>query len=158
MKKILVLLCLLLLTSCSKKVIEDNVLVHKWTDLNTIEELNEKTHGKFIKPGVAGISQERYVIMEYDDGLVGQYSFMVNSDEYILRFSDVVLDSDISDIEINNKPAFDKNKENVRATGTRYRLARWFNVDGQYVLIGPITVDAETFENIVEEIQDLTTN
>ena len=74
MKRILVILCLLLLTSCSKKVVvnNDNVLVHKWSDLETIEDLSEATNGHFGKPSIVGVSQERYVTMQFDDGLVGQ--------------------------------------------------------------------------------------
>lgn len=160
MKRILIFVCLLLLVSCSSKktVIEDRVLEHKWTDYETLEEVNELTHGHLANPGIYGVSQERYSTMEFDDGLVGQYFFMVDKYAFTYRFSDTILDHDISDIEIDNKPAFDNNKDNVNVIGTKYRLIRWFNTDGQYVLIGPIEFKEEEFTKIANNLKESSSN
>lgn len=157
MKKLLLILCLALLVGCSKNNSADEIgLRNPITERASLEEVNELTHGHIAKPGVMGITQEHFATIETDKGLIGQYDFVLNDIGYTIRFSDTIVKEDISGVWIDGKVAFSDDISQTRAKGADLLLARWFTVDGQYVLEAPDTITEDTFENIVSELSSLT--
>lgn len=160
MKKIVLLLCLLLLVGCSKNEVNGGTnnsigLANPMVERDSLDDVNNITHGHITKPGVPGVSEEKFFTIETEEGIIGQYDFVVNGNEYTIRFSDTIINNDISGIWIDGNPAFDDNLSNLRATGSGYKLARWFTVDGQYSFTAPDSIDDTTFENIVDELTSL---
>lgn len=155
MKKTLtLLLIMLLLVGCSKKASMPNPMtVH-----DSLEEVNEITHGNIVKPAVMGISNEEFYTIDTGNGIIGQYAFMVNGIGYMVRFSDTILKEDISGIYIDGNPAFNDDISNVKAKGEGYYLARFFTTDGQYVLIAEDKVEEEIFNLVLEELTTLSSN
>lgn len=154
MKKILIILCLLLMiVGCSKS----NSVANPMEKHESLEELNELTHGHLCHPGVMGVSDEEYYTIKSGEDLIAEYSFVLNGTKYTVRFSDTVLKDDISGIYIDGKPAF----ESIDATDAKGEgkiLTRWFTVDGQYVMMAEDSVDEPTFYAAVSEIMFLSTN
>ena len=149
MKKLLVLLCLLLLVGCSKTKV-DNPMISK----ESLDEVNEITHGHLHRPGVMGVTQEGFYIIETDKGNIGEYDFVLNSIGYTVRFSDTILKEDISGVWIDGKPAFSDDIVNdVSTKGEGLYLYRWFTTDGQYCMMGPDTIAEETFASACNEMQ-----
>lgn len=157
MKKLLLILCLALLVGCSSKNSADEIgLKNPMTERSSLEEVNELTHGHISSPGVAGVSQEHFATIETDKGLIGQYDFVLNDIKYTIRFSDTIVKEDISGVWIDGKLAFSDDISQTRAKGENLLLARWFTVDGQYVLEAPDTISDDAFENIVGILSSLT--
>ena len=128
MKKLLIILSLFLLVGCSSNTVENPMLPK-----NSLDEINEITHGSIHKPGVMGITQEGFYIIESKEGNIAEYDFVLNDIGYTIRFSDTIVKKDISGIYIDGKPAFDEDiVNNTRTEGEGYYIARWFTVDGQY--------------------------
>ena len=152
MKKLLVLLCLLLLVGCSKGANVENPMIAK----ESLDEVNEITHGHLRKPPVMGVTQEGFYVIETKEGNIGEYDFVLNDIGYTVRFSDTIVKEDISGIWVDGKVAFGDDISQTRAKGADLLLARWFTVDGQYVLEAPDTISEDTFENIVSELSSLT--
>lgn len=153
MKKILVVLCLILLTGCSQEKKENNIgMPNPMVSRQSLEEVNNITHGNITKPGVMGITQEGFYTIETDDGIIGEYDFVLNDMGYTIRFSDTIVKEDISGVWINGSLAFDDDLNNVRAEGADLKLARWFTIDGQYCFIAPNTVEDELFESMINEL------
>lgn len=158
MKKLLVLLCLaLLMVGCKAK--EPEIIPGMPNPMETresLDEVNELTHGRIAKPGVMGITQEGFYTINTEKGLIGEYDFVLNDMGYTIRFSDTIVKEDISGVWIDGKLAFSDDMSQTRAQGEDLRLARWFTVDGQYVFEAPISVPEADFENMVEELSGLT--
>ena len=150
-KILLLLLCLVMIVGCQSK----NGLANPMTQRDSLAEVNELTHGHLTKPGVMGISNEKYATIDTKEGLIGQYDFTFNENEYTVRFSDVILNEDISGIWIDGNPAFNDDKSIVRASDDEYQIARWFTVDGQYSLTAPASVKHDIFEAVVDELTAL---
>lgn len=149
MKKLLVLLCLLLLVGCSKTNLE-NPMVAK----ESLDEVNEITHGHLSKPPVMGVTEEKFYVIETKEGNIGQYDFTLNSIDYTVRFSDTIVKEDISGVYIDGKPAFSDNViDDLTTTGEGYRLGRWLTVDGQYCFMAPDTITEELFAALLSEMQ-----
>ena len=154
MKKLLTLFCLLMiLVSCSKKQEVTNPMEKH----DSLDEINEITHGNIVRPAVAGVSDEEFYIINVGEDKIAQYTFKVAGISYTIRFSDTILDKDISGVYINGKEAF-PTTDITNAKGEGLLLARWFTVDGQYVMSGDDSVEEETFNNVVEEMTTLTAN
>ena len=154
MKKLLVVLCLLLLTGCSKANVKNPMIAKE-----SLDEVNEIMHGHLCQPPVMGISNETFFIVETKDGNIGEYNFEINGTSYTIRFSDTIVDKDISGIWIDGNPAFnDDITEDAPVVGAGYRLSRWFTTDGQYCFIAPDTLDEEQFAAICNEMQIITIN
>ena len=151
MKKLLIILSLFLLVGCSSQV--KNPMVAK----NSLDEINEITHGNIHKPGVMGITQEGFYIVESKEGNIAEYDFVLNDIGYTIRFSDTIVKKDISGIYIDGKPAFDEDiVNNTKTQGEGNFIARWFTVDGQYCLIAPDTIHPDLFDALLEEVSQLT--
>ena len=150
MKKLLVLLCLLLLAGCSKGANVENPMIAK----ESLDEVNEITHGHLRQPPVMGVTQEGFYVIETKEGNIGEYDFVLNDIGYTVRFSDTIVKEDISGVWIDGKPAFsDDIVMDVSTKGAGYRLFRWFTTDGQYCLIAPDTINEELFTAVCSEMQ-----
>lgn len=154
MKKLLILFCLLMiLVSCSKtNSVENPMEKHE-----SLEEINEISHGNIPHPAVAGVSDEEYYIIKSGEDVIAQYTFKVAGIKYTIRFSDTILKEDISGIYLNGSPAYEDMNTDLKK-GEGLYLSRWFTVDGQYVMTAEDTIDEDTFKNIVEEINALSAN
>ena len=153
MKKILFVLFVLLLVGCSKQT---NNLPNPMISRESLEEVNKITNGNITKPGVMGITQEGFYTIETNEGIIGEYDFVLNDIRYTIRFSDTIVKDDISGVYIDGKLAFSDDLSVTRAKGSDLKLARWFNTDGQYVFIAPDTISDELFESVFEEVSTLT--
>ena len=151
MKKLLIILSLFLLVGCSSKV--ENPILPK----NSLDEINEIAHGNIRKPGVMGITQEGFYIIESKEGNIAEYDFVLKDIGYTIRFSDTIVKKDISGIYIDGKPAFDEDiVNNTKAEGEGYFIARWFTTDGQYCFIAPDTIHPDLFTALLDEVSQLT--
>lgn len=146
MKKLLILLCLFMLVSCSNASVSNPMKKY-----SSLEEINEITHGNIQKPAVMGVDDEEFYIIESNEDKIAQYSFTVSGVKYTIRFSDTILNEDISGVYINGETAF-KDMNTTKANGEGLLLARWFTVDGQYVMTAEDSIDQDTFNAVVDEI------
>ena len=153
MKKTLLILCLLLLVGCSNQA---NGMANPMTSRDSLEEVNEITHGNITRPGVMGITQEGFYTIETKEGIIGEYDFVLNDVGYTIRFSDTIVNNDISGVYIDGNPAFSDDLSVTQAEGADLKLARWFNTDGQYVFMAPNTVSDDVFRAMYDEVSALT--
>lgn len=156
MKKLLFTLCLLLLlTGCSKDS-SVNSIEYSAGEKSSLDEVNEIMHGHLAKPAAMGVTDEKFSVVDMEGlGLVGQYTFTINDNEFTVRFSDTIVKEDISSVYIDGEPAFSDDLNDVRASGDGLQLARWFTVDGQYVLIASASIDADIFNSALNELASL---
>ena len=154
MKKTLALLLtltmLLSLAACGGKE-EEGGVPNPMTEYATLDELNEAAGSRLTGPGVMGVSDESFIAYDCGDYLLAEYNFTVAGVKYMLRSAPTL--QDISGFYVNGEPAFSGDI----AEGINYaeaedgvQLARWANVDGQYVLA---CLDAnDNFTGIAEEM------
>ncbi|MCF0105804.1 MAG: hypothetical protein HUJ53_03490, partial [Holdemanella sp.] len=120
-----------------QEVKQENVdMKNPITKCNSLEELNEKMAIKLCAPGVMGVNDIAYQIIDNGDYQIGEYIFEVAGKEY--DFRNASTREDISGIYINGENAFNKEFENGEeiqyASSEEVKAARWFTLDGQYCL------------------------
>ena len=153
MKKTLALLLTLTmlfsLSACGGK--EDAGLANPMTEYASLEELNEATGSLLTGPGVMGISDESFASYDCGEYMIAEYNFTVAGVKYMLRSAPTL--EDISGFYVNGEPAFSGDI----ADGINYaegedgvQLARWANVDGQYVFA--CLSENDDFTGIAEEM------
>jgi len=126
----------------------------------TLEEINAITGGRLCTPAVMGTSDCSYCTINHGDSLLAQECFTVNGTEYTFRFSPV-MDEDISGIYTGEATAFAglvPSDELQYAEGKGFKAARWFTIDGQYVLSvnDGGSMEKDTFLAIAEELRERT--
>ncbi|MDO5435207.1 MAG: hypothetical protein Q4G19_02450 [Clostridia bacterium] len=133
-----------------------------WIEAESIEALNEAAGVNLHLPGVMGITDVAYRLMDTEELTIAELDFRVNGMAYMLRASGEMA-ADISGVYTDDG--------NTAFCGCEYeglsvkllddcKLARWVYTDGQYVLMvnDEGTMDAETFEAIVSEMMDITSS
>ena len=125
----------------------------------SLDELNEVCGLKLSRPAVMGVSDEVFQTLPYEGSVIAEYRFTVNGTPYILRGSAVVT-GDISGVYTGGATAFSgyPDFEEAVAETDELKLARWYTVDGQYVLMieDKGSMDSKTFEAIAKEMHTLT--
>lgn len=137
----------------------DGNVVNPVTECATLQEVNDALGCRLTHPGVMGVTDERFAMIDCGDYQIGEYEFKVNGMRYALRFSPIY-DHDISGVYVGDGTAFaDEYSGDIEyAEAESGKLARWFNVDGQYCLSVEDSDEMEQgqFESIALEMQDLT--
>ena len=126
--------------------------------LSSLDELNEAIGGNLCRPGVMGVTNESYRMIEGSIS-VAEYSFTLGSTEFVLRCS-AETKADISGLYFGDGTAFsdEATEEMQTASDATWKTARWLAGGMQYVLsvrdVG--TMETETFVGIAEEFQTAT--
>lgn len=127
------------------------------TEYGSLEEVNTAIGSALTHPGVAGVSDESFAIIDCGDYQIGQYLFAVNDNKFCLRASSNV-DIDISGYYLDGKTMFvEGSHEDINVNANGILGARWFNTFGQYTLtLDEGSMDAEAFADAVFELEALT--
>lgn len=154
MKKTLALLLtltmLLSLSACGGKE-EEGGVPNPMTEYASLAELNEATLSRLVGPGVMGVSDESFIAYDCGDYLLAEYNFTVAGVKYMLRSAPTL--EDISGFYVNGEPAFTGDIQegiNYAEGEDGVQLARWANVDGQYVFA--CLSENDGFTGIAEEM------
>lgn len=125
----------------------------------SLAEINEIAGTKLMHPGVMGVSDETFCTITGVDAVLADYDFTVAGYRWCFR-AGAVANYDISGVYIGGVPAFsgEPNDRIEYAEGEGYKLARWFTIDGQYVLsvADGGEMEQETFVSIAEEMCEMT--
>lgn len=147
------------------------------TEYKSLEEVNKIIGGKLAAPGVMGVSDEHFFVIDCGSYKIGEYQFKVNGIDYTLRCAKVL--QDISGVYIDGDTAFAGEQAQTEEIGDNiiiylpgepetpaddgsgiqhnenheYKCARWFVGDMQYVLTvhDNDSVDIDTFVGIADE-------
>ena len=121
-------------------------------EYSSLEEINEITQGHLVHPAVMGVTDERFSVINAGEYQIAQYNYTLNGIPYTFRFSPNVF-SDISGIYENGAELFGAEIANEIKEYAGGKASRFFNVDGQYVLMAEDNgaLSLETFEAISEE-------
>lgn len=153
--------------SCTKSDKKDNQsntesmgntanMVNPMTEYNSLEEINSIAGSKLSHPAVMGVSDEKFFIYKGYSQPLAEYRFKLNGLEYNFRCC-AVGKTDISGLYVGGKTVFSAEPEKDFETyfGSEYKSARWFTLDGQYILTvtDNNTMDEETFLSICNELK-----
>lgn len=122
----------------------------------TLDAMNEAAGTILQHPGVMGVTDEKFAVIDDGQDKIAQYTFSINGVEYVLR-NCPTSNKDISGIYVDGHTAFaDRDIKNgidyITAGGKR--LARWARVEGQFILsAAEDAVTEEIFEAAAEEIE-----
>lgn len=157
-KKLAVVMAMVLVlcfafTGCGEKQEE---AVNPVTECSSMEEMNEMANTSITEPGVMGVSNESYAVIDCGEYMIAQYSFEVAGMEYSLRSANTL--EDISGYHIGEQTAFEMFTEETAmqiANDDSAKLARWNNIAGQFVLQVNDNgeMDQADFESIAEEFE-----
>ena len=131
------------------------------TAMESVEAINNELGLKLSQPGVMGVTDNYYSIVDCGDFKIGEYGFDVNGYECVFRGSPVY-DQDISGIYLANGTAYegkDVSDALDYVFSGDYKLARWATIDGQYVFLlidSKGEMEEDTFKGIAEELKSLT--
>ena len=137
-----------------ENVVEGGNVVNPWKEYDSLEEINEVTHGNLCSPAAMGAEGTYYAVM--NDGEMAEYRFTMNGMDYCFRFAPAMTE-DISGVYVGEGTAFpDEYGGDVDVASTdNMKLARWMTIDGQYVLM--VTDDGamenDTFLGIAGEMK-----
>ncbi|MBQ3668393.1 MAG: hypothetical protein II920_04105 [Clostridia bacterium] len=158
MKKLLAL-CLIL-ALCPFAMSETAGLANPVKEYATLEEINDIVGGRLCHPAVMGVTDERFSVINAEVP-IAQYQYSLNGLEYCFRCA-ATADFDISGVWIDGKEAFGEYGGEIDyAWGEGMKLARWFEISGQYVLMledAENVMSEETFIAISEEMRSLTSD
>ena len=124
---------------------------------SSLEEINEKVGCALCRPGVMGVSDERFFVIEGSEYNIAEYCYTVAGVSYTMRSAATT--QDISGCYEGGKTAFEgveASSEIQYAEAAGRKLARWFNVDGQYVLSAPASDVGDDFVSTAQEVYALT--
>ena len=124
----------------------------------SLDEINALAGTALVHPAVMGVTDESFCTITGSDCVIADYDYTLAGYRWCFR-AGAVIAYDLSGVYINGMPAFGEPKEGIEfAEGEGYKLARWFTLDGQYVLSVADNgeMDGETFYGIAEEMYDLT--
>ena len=126
------------------------------TEYASLDESNDIVGSRLAHPAVMGVSDEKFFVTDCGDFQLADYRFTVNGVEYMFRSAPVT--KDISGYYVGEGTAFADGArdgiEYAEVDGTQ--LARWFTIDGQYVLTAKDMADADTFALVAEELCTMT--
>lgn len=140
---------------------ESSGLPNPMVSYDSLEEINEIVGSRLCTPGVMGVTEQAYFVIETSDGKMAEEQFTVNGLKYSFRCAPVA-DHDISGLWIGeSSTAFagmEISDELQYAEDASFKAARWFTIDGQYVLsvMDEGKMDKETFLSIAEELRSCT--
>lgn len=167
MKKIIALILALAMVFCfaacgnkgDEPIVGGPEVVNPMTELGSLEELNEKFGCAMISPSVMGVSDEHFFSVDANPEYA-EYQFTVNGLPYTYRFAVAGMDVDISGYYVPDREGTvfqNSDAEMSYFEGDEAKLARWFTIDGQYVLMVKDNgeLDYNTFNGIVEEFKDV---
>ena len=125
------------------------------TEYASLDEINDIVGSKLVHPGVMGVSDEKFFVIDCGDYQIADYRFTVGGGEYTFRSAPVT--QDVSGYYVGEGTAFtDGAKDGIEyAEADEVQLARWFTIDGQYVLSAK-NVEADTFTLAAEELCAMT--
>lgn len=125
------------------------------TEYASLDEINSIMGSRLSTPGVAGAEDVCYLIIDCGDYSIAEYQFKVNGNLFSERCAAAAgPDIDISGVWTDGGTVFEDSKggELEFAASDEYKCARWFTVDGQYVLtLKEGNMDMDTFRGITEE-------
>lgn len=154
MKRLLIVLFILLmclsLGACSKKE-EPADIPNPMVEYESLKEINEKIGVNLIRPGVMGIDNEKFYII---NGEIAQYDFELNGKKWTFRGANI-FDEDISGVyDIDN--VFVAGQGATLYTNSYY-LERFFDGDKQYTILASDAGDMlqETFMDCCMEIESI---
>lgn len=132
-------------------------LANPMTAYDSLEEINEIVGSKLCSPAVMGVGDKAYFVYNLGDYQMAEYQFTVAGLKYNFRSAPVV-DKDISGLHVNGGTAFQgqgASEEIQYAESADAKAARWFTIDGQYVLAAADEgkMDKDTFLSIAEELR-----
>ena len=163
MKKIIALLLafamLLCLCACSKNEEPEEPVVgpgttNPVTEVASLDEINAATGCNMEKPGVMGVSDEQFFTINAGDYTIGEYRFTVAGVNYTLRAAATT--EDISGVYVGEGTAFPEVKDGMDIVETDdMKLARWFDLNGQHVLIAVGEIDEATFSGVADELCEM---
>lgn len=159
MKKLLTILVTLLmlfaLCACNNKEEAENIgMANPMVEYSSLEEINEQVGVHLIKPGVMGVTNEKYFVI---DGKIAEYDFEVNGGKYCLRASSV-LEDDISGVYLGEKTMFeDVDTKTTFYSDDTYNGFRCLLDNGhQYTLVtSDGSVETDIFNEVANEMYDL---
>ena len=126
------------------------------TEYASLDEINNIVGSKLVHPAVMGVSDEKFFVIDCTDYKLADYRFTVGGVEYMFRCAPVT--QDISGYYVGESTAFadgaNDGIEYAEADGAQ--LARWFTIDGQYILAAKDMADADTFALVAEELCTMT--
>lgn len=164
MKRMLAILLsvLMLMGVCASAAAEMAGMANPITEVDSLDAVNAAVKCNLCHPAVMGVTNEYFAVIgangEYP---VGEYRFELNGVSCIMRASGNMVD-DISGVYVDGKPAFGYALlDDIEGVFTDdMKLARWFNLDGQYVLMVEDhgAMDEDTFAMFAGEMCDLTNN
>ena len=127
------------------------------TAYDSLDAINSELGVKLCSPAVMGVSDKAYFIYDLGDYRIAEEQFTANGLPFSFRCSPIG-DKDISGLYLDNGTAFEGqgiSDEIQYAANAEYQAARWFTIDGQYVL--SVTdngaLSEETFLGIAEELR-----
>lgn len=137
-------------------------MANPWVELESVEALSMAAGIEMRLPGVMGITDVHARLLETEDAKLAELQFIVNGMKYVLRASAERLNEDISGVYLDGgETAFAarQDKDDAIVITADMKLARWYNVNGQYVLMihDDGQMDEETFTAIADEMRQLTT-
>lgn len=160
-KGLLACLMIFSLVGCSTKKEEEpeesTTVVNPMTEVASLDELNTECNTEIVKPGVMGITDEKFIAVNSDkDAKIAEYDFSINGKECSIRSANII-DEDISGWWPGGEPAFKDPKEGIEYCECDSAfLARWFNINGQFVFVmkreTPTDGNMDDFKNIAEEV------
>lgn len=135
-------------------------ITNPMTEYGSLDEINEIVGSKLVRSSVMGVTGEKFYTVDCGDFTMADYRFEVNGNPYSLRCAPVA-DQDISGIYVGNGTAFpDKpGTDDIEfCLESGVQAARWFTMDGQYVLSAEETgkINNDTFKMIAEEFYSIT--
>lgn len=122
----------------------------------SLDEINDIVGSALVHPAVMGVSDEKFFVIDCGDFQLADYRFTVGGVEYSFRSAPVT--QDISGYHVGEGTAFaDGARDGIEyAEANDTQLARWFTIDGQYVLTAKDMADADTFALVAEELCAMT--
>lgn len=156
MKKLIamILAAMLLLVSVNAMAIANPV-----TECASLEEVNEIAGTNLQRPGVMGVKDVDYLVIDCGDYIMGQYDFEVNGLPCMLRNANVTNKIDISGFYDGEGTAFGVVYENPQYYyADEFKFAHWDSIDGQFVFCvnDNGTMNKKDFLTLAEEMMIVT--
>ena len=141
-------------TEATESTSESTQVTNPITEYTSIDEVNTLLGSHLTTPGVMGVTDATYTIIDSGDYKIGEYKFTLNGNECSERFSDNCANDISGYYTAEGKSAFAStalSEETV--TDGDVMLARWGTTDGQYVFQAKGMTE-EQFNNLVDTFKD----